>query len=140
MKKIKSCLFVSMIFAALVCFAGCSNENTFDVIKPSEIAVSNIQYEVIPSGRYWEVYVGWDYNSADPASYLVICRDEKGEELSSSYSSARKNGSMDAYSTYLDNNVSYTIYTAGTYTFTVYTVGRGYSTSASASVTVTCER
>lgn len=99
--------------------------------KPSEIAVSNLKADVEYYNNQWKVKLTWFYDSADPADYLVVCRTDKSDEIYEIESDYLK-----PFKTHLTND---TWKNPGKYTYTVYTVGNGYSTSASASITVNCE-
>lgn len=120
------------MFAGLV-FASCKND--FEMEKPSEKSVSdltaNVSYRIDYDGSRWSVSLEWFYDSADPAEYLVVCRQDGSDEVYKI-----KSGSL---STFESHSLTDTWKNPGKYTYTVYTVGNGYSTSASASVTVNCQ-
>ena len=108
--------------------------------KPSEIAVSRLSADVeyVPatySGYYidahWEVTLNWYYDSADPAEYLVVYKKEGSDSV---YGAGYGSLSVFEY-----HKISDKCEDPEKYTYTVYTVGNGYSTSASASVTVNCQ-
>lgn len=117
--------------------------------KPSEKSVSDLTgetsyyqgsctnsscayyYNSYKSQPHWHVTLNWFYDSADPAEYLVVCRQDGSDEVYKI-----KSGSL---STFESHSLTDTWKNPGKYTYTVYTVGNGYSTSASASVTVNCQ-
>ncbi len=117
----------------MLVFAGCKND--FEMEKPSEKAVSDLTAKVSYYSNYngsgWQVYLYWFYDSADPAEYLVVCREDGSDEVHKIES--------DSLSAFNSHSLTDTWSNPGKYTYTVYTVGNGYSTSASKSVTVNCE-
>lgn len=131
----------------MLVFASCKND--FEMEKPSEKSVSDLTgetsyyqgsctnsscayyYNSYKSQPHWHVTLNWFYDSADPAEYLVVCRQDGSDEVYKI-----KSGSL---STFESHSLTDTWKNPGKYTYTVYTVGNGYSTSASASVTVNCQ-
>lgn len=137
MKKMAKLFAAIAAMALALSFSACKNDDDdFEMTKPSEIAVSNLSAEVrygyTKEGyRYGEVNLTWFYDSADPAEYLVICRTDNSDEIHTIDS-----GSLESFKTHSTTDSERN---PGKYTYTVYTVGSGYSTSASASVTVNLE-
>lgn len=141
MKKMAKLFAVIAAMALALSFSACKNDDDdFEMTKPSEIAVSNLSADVkyvlrtVYDHSYyvWEVNLTWFYDSADPAEYLVVCRKDNSDKIHTI-----KSGSLESFETQSIPPDSWD--TPGKYTYTVYTVGNGYSTSASASVTVNLE-
>lgn len=136
MKKMAKLFAVLAAMALALSFSACKNDDDdFEMTKPSEIAVSNLSAEVrygYSNGyKYGEVNLTWFYDSADPAEYLVVYRTDNSDEIHTIDS-----GSLESFKTH---SITDSGRNPGKYTYTVYTVGSGYSTSASASVTVNLE-